>query len=81
MRRTPREDIEWIEFFIERDRQKHWYTPNTSRYFHKHLTSLELGNILCSMGVDVDRHNSFSTDDNTYIKALDILKLMLEEGQ
>lgn len=80
MRRTPEEDIAFVESCIRQE--KLIATFSTCRYFYKYRMSMELHNILVSMGVEeCSNWTSFKADDKTFLEALDILKLMLEEGE
>lgn len=80
MRRTPEQDIIFIEGCI----QDSLYARGRyldCRYLYVDRVSEELSNILVSMGVQQSNMGvDFRADDHTYLKALDILKLMIEES-
>lgn len=83
MRRTPKEDIEFVLKCISTDRGGVAYS-GSSRWFHQASMSLEFTNILISMGLEEDGKygfKSFTASDETYLKALEILKLIIEEGE
>lgn len=82
MRRTPKEDIEFVLKCISTDRGR--AASGGSRWFHKGSMSLEFANILISMGLDEDGSygfKSFTASDETYLKAIEILKLIVEEEE
>ncbi len=76
MRRTPREDISMISERMSADSTMHrrwWYQNNCSE---------QLGNILISMDVAYEEDSDgkiFKVYDVDMIKALDILKIIIEE--
>ena len=83
MRRTPKEDIEFVLKCISTDRARDAYS-GSSRWFHQASMSLEFTNILISMGLEEDGKygfKSFTASDETYLKAIEILKLIIEEGE
>lgn len=79
MRRTPREDIEFVLKCIGTDR-KHRRLSNI-RWLHESSMSLEFHNILTAMNVNkggVYGLGDFAASDETYLKAIEILKLVIE---
>lgn len=76
MRRTPREDISMISERMSEASTMH------RRWWYRNNCSEQLGNILISMDVAYEEHSSgkiFKVYDVDMIKALDILKIIIEE--
>lgn len=76
IRRTPKQDIEYVSRIIEKT-----YEKASTRYFYRERMSSEFANILISIGVSENNpFEAFAADDETYLKAIEILKIVVDSN-
>lgn len=75
-RRTLEQDINFISTLIEVTMKKYGMYAQ-SRWLYASTMSMELKNILLSMDAPLDRYENFKASDETYLTALEMLKVVM----